>query len=159
MKRVIRAGKEIGREMTDYQKWVDYDMKRYGKISDTTMSKIKKAGLSVVKDQYGDYEVIGDDKIESGCHGKKKVESGCHGKKKVTASLDDEFEAIEAIKGCKIKIKEILRLLGEAYYRATPDDAEDFDDFELPDIEAMIETAKDLDEQFAVYLDNNKFIQ
>ena len=37
-------------------------MEKYHKISDNTMNKIKKAGLSVVKDQYGDYEVIADRK-------------------------------------------------------------------------------------------------
>lgn len=47
------------------QKWVDYDMKKYKKISDDTMKKIKSSGYSVVKDQYGDYEVIADRKDES----------------------------------------------------------------------------------------------
>ena len=47
------------------QKWVDYDMKKYKKISDDTMEKIKSSGYSVVKDQYGDYEVIADRKDES----------------------------------------------------------------------------------------------
>ena len=42
------------------QKWVDYDMKKYKRISDDTMEKIKSSGYSVVKDQYGDYEVIAD---------------------------------------------------------------------------------------------------
>ena len=47
-------------DISEYQKWVDYDMKKYNKISDLTMEKIKSAGFSVVKDQYGDYEVIAD---------------------------------------------------------------------------------------------------
>lgn len=55
----------VGQDVSEYQKWVDYDMKKYKKISKETMSKIKKAGLSVVKDQYGDYEVIADRKDES----------------------------------------------------------------------------------------------
>ena len=53
-------------DLTEYQKWVDYDMKKYHKISDDTMNKIKAAGLSVVKDQYGDYEVIADRKVHEG---------------------------------------------------------------------------------------------
>ena len=73
MKKVIRTNKSLGSDISDYQKWVDFDTKKYGKISDTTMKDIKKAGLSVAKDQYGDYEVIADDKVEGGCHGKKKV--------------------------------------------------------------------------------------
>ena len=54
-------------DLSEYQKWVDYDMKKYHRISDDTMRKIKKAGLSVVKDQYGDYEVIADRHIEEKC--------------------------------------------------------------------------------------------
>lgn len=49
---------QLSGDLNTYQKWVDFDMKKYGKISDTTMSDIKKAGLTVIKDQYGDYEVI-----------------------------------------------------------------------------------------------------
>lgn len=60
----------VGQDVSEYQKWVDYDMKKYKKISKETMSKIKKAGLSVVKDQYGDYEVIADRKDEA-CNGRK----------------------------------------------------------------------------------------
>lgn len=47
----------LGSDIKKYQKWVDYDMKRYGKISDKTQAELDKAGLQVVKDQYGDYEV------------------------------------------------------------------------------------------------------
>ena len=54
----LKEYKDMGQDLDEYQKWVDYDMKKYHKISDNTMSKIKKAGLSVVKDQYGQYEVI-----------------------------------------------------------------------------------------------------
>lgn len=49
---------DIGTDIDEYQQWVDYDMKRYGKISDQTNKEIKEAGLQVVKDKYGDYQVI-----------------------------------------------------------------------------------------------------
>lgn len=52
----------IGNELAKYQRWVDYDMKRYGEISDKTKEELKDAGLELVKDQYGDYEVIAKDK-------------------------------------------------------------------------------------------------
>ena len=55
--------KDMGQDLAEYQKWVDYDMKRYHKISDKTMDKIKEAGLTVVKDQYGDYEVIAHEPV------------------------------------------------------------------------------------------------
>lgn len=48
----------LGDDIAEYQRWVDYDMKRYGKISDITNEHIKKAGLEVIKDDHGDYEVI-----------------------------------------------------------------------------------------------------
>lgn len=43
--------------MEDAQKWVDYDMKKYGKISERTNRLVKKAGFQIVKDDHGDYEV------------------------------------------------------------------------------------------------------
>lgn len=48
----------LGSDLDEYQKWVDYDMKRFGKISEQTQREIDKAGLQIVKDKYGDYEVI-----------------------------------------------------------------------------------------------------
>lgn len=56
---------DLGSDVAEYQKWVDYDMKRYGKISDITNKKLDKAGLEVVKDKYGDYEVIAKNLNES----------------------------------------------------------------------------------------------
>lgn len=49
---------DLNKDLTKYQKWVDYDIKRYGKISDNTQNYLKRAGLEVVKDTHGDYEVI-----------------------------------------------------------------------------------------------------
>lgn len=57
---------ELSDDVAKYQKWVDYDMKRYGKISGRTQDLLDKAGLEVVKDQYGDYEVTAKYKAE-GC--------------------------------------------------------------------------------------------
>ena len=62
-KKEIKEYKDMGQDLSEYQKWVDYDMKRYHKISDKTMGEIKKAGLSVVKDQYGAYEVIAKEPV------------------------------------------------------------------------------------------------
>lgn len=53
---------DLNKDLAKYQKWVDYDMKRYGRISDNTKSYLKKAGLEIVKDQYGSYEVIANTK-------------------------------------------------------------------------------------------------
>lgn len=48
----------LGSDVDKFQEWVDYDMKRYGRISNQTNKEIKEAGLQVVKDKYGDYQVI-----------------------------------------------------------------------------------------------------
>ena len=48
----------LGDDLAKYQKWVDYDMKRYGRISDNTQNYLKRAGLEVVKDNHSDYEII-----------------------------------------------------------------------------------------------------
>ena len=41
----------------DAQKWVDYDMEHYHKISKRTNELVKKAGFQIIKDDHGDYEV------------------------------------------------------------------------------------------------------
>ena len=71
-KKFKSKNESIGSDVAEYQKWVDYDMKRYKKISEKTMSKIKKAGLSVVKDQYGDYEVIAKEPVRESIANKSK---------------------------------------------------------------------------------------
>lgn len=56
----------IGDKLKKYQMWVDYDMEHYGKVSETTQKIIDEAGLQLIKDQYGDYEVsVGSYKAES----------------------------------------------------------------------------------------------
>lgn len=48
----------LGSNLSEYQEWVDYDMKRFGKISEQTQREIDEAGLQIVKDKFGDYQVI-----------------------------------------------------------------------------------------------------
>jgi len=61
---------DIGEDVGEYQEWVDYDMKKYGHISKETFDKLKDADLTVVKDEYGDYEVIPHEKIHEACRRK-----------------------------------------------------------------------------------------
>ena len=56
-KKSLKEYKDLDQDLGEYQKYVDADMKEHGHISKKTMEEIKKAGLSVVKDQYGQYEV------------------------------------------------------------------------------------------------------
>lgn len=76
------------------QKWVDYDMKKYKKISDDTMKKIKSSGYSVVKDQYGEYEVITDRKDES-C-GKRKPRKMKESIEDITIDTGDQEITVSA---------------------------------------------------------------
>ena len=54
---LTEADKPAAVSIEDAQKWVDYDMKRYGKISERTNRLVKKAGFQILKDDHGDYEV------------------------------------------------------------------------------------------------------
>ena len=49
---------DLGSDLAKYQEWVDYDMKKYGKISDKTKQDLDKANLTIVKDKYGAYQVV-----------------------------------------------------------------------------------------------------
>lgn len=40
-----------------YQRWVDFDIAHYGKISKRTQDFVNKAGYQILKDDHGDYEV------------------------------------------------------------------------------------------------------
>lgn len=51
------SDKPAATSIKDAQKWVDYDMKKYGKISQRTNDLVKKAGFQIIKDDHGDYEV------------------------------------------------------------------------------------------------------
>lgn len=51
------SDKPAATSIEDAQKWVDYDMKKYGKISGRTNRLVKKAGFQILKDDHGDYEV------------------------------------------------------------------------------------------------------
>ena len=61
----LKEDTQAANVLDKYQKWVDYDMKKYGKISGVTKKKLAKAGFEVVKDDHGDYEVIAKDLKES----------------------------------------------------------------------------------------------
>ena len=47
----------LGQELDRYQRWVDFDMAHFGKISKRTQDFINKAGYQIIKDDHGDYEV------------------------------------------------------------------------------------------------------
>ena len=71
---------ELSKDFDEYQKWIDYDMKRYGRISDKTMREIKKAGFTVTRDEYGDYEVTAAEDVEC-AHSPRPIDFYKAGKK------------------------------------------------------------------------------
>lgn len=71
------SDKPAALSIEDAQKWVDYDMKRYHKISDRTNRLVKKAGFQIIKDDHGDYEVAA---------GKYESKNESLSKKKLTES-------------------------------------------------------------------------
>lgn len=81
---------DVGSDLSEYQKWVDYDMKKYGKVSDVTQGKISKAGLELVKDDHGDYEVIA--KESEGKDLREGIFGGKFGKHKVLIVKPSESE-------------------------------------------------------------------
>ena len=62
---LAEADKSAALSIEDAQKWVDFDMKRYGHISEETNMLIKRAGFQIVRDTYGEYEVIAGNYDES----------------------------------------------------------------------------------------------
>lgn len=56
-----KSYKSAALSIEDAQKWVDFDMERYARISKRTNDLVKKAGFQIVKDDHGDYEVIAGD--------------------------------------------------------------------------------------------------
>lgn len=148
VKKSIKESKEV--DLTEYQKWVDYDMRKYHKISENTMSRIKKAGLSVVKDQYGEYEVIADrpDSDSESFKESKLTEKNWSytiksGAKLRRAIEDEDYEAVkEALIDCYSELFNEGLIDEDDYDRWTSDiefldsdseDAEDEFDYELND--------------------------
>ncbi len=105
-------GEDLGADIEKYQKYVDYDMKHYGRISNKTQSFIDEAGLQVIKDQYGDYEVTAGHYSE-GCKSNHKMSKSFRNRKK-TESKHNYFSR-KSLKESRRTIKRpTSKKLGEA---------------------------------------------
>lgn len=62
---MIQNKESLGSDVARYQKWVDYDMKRYGKISDKTQNELDKAGLKLNTNDEGYYKVVTAESCEN----------------------------------------------------------------------------------------------
>lgn len=85
---ISESDKPAALSIKDAQKWVDYDMKRYGKISKRTNDLVKKAGFQIIKDDHGDYEVAAG-KYES------MQERLNQTRKNVRKKLNEDFNKVE----------------------------------------------------------------
>ena len=118
----------LGQDVEKYQRWVDYDMKKYKNISDQTNRKIKEAGLQLVKDQYGDYEVTaGNDSISESGNIKESVL-----KRRFLHKLSEALDELE-VKTGDMKLEVTSDENGKVTVNAEPKEAE------LEDSEEVIE--------------------
>lgn len=91
----------LGTDLTKYQMWVDYDQERYGDISEKTWDKLRQAGLTVVKDRYGYWEVIAkepihEDTIKRNGKWMNKGKEGTHGTFRTKKAADAQRKAMFA---------------------------------------------------------------
>lgn len=124
----------IGSDIAEYQKWVDYDMKKYGRISSLTNHKVRKAGLKIVKDKYGDYEVIANEPIRENIEESSRdfyaqfdIRPDRKIKEVYTEISPEEYQ-LDKIHPTKT-IADIWSEMqaGEDFYRIASDDGEGFD--------------------------------
>lgn len=129
----------------DAQKWVDYDMKKYGRISGRTNRLVKKAGFQIIKDDHGDYEVAAG-KFESVNEEVEKVDIETESDR-VTMEQDENGkvvvitepkETVEAEETAEI-IAPVEPETEEKFEVEGGDDFEDvdFDEFEETDFDTL----------------------
>ena len=128
-----------------YQEWVDYDMKKYGRISGITKKKLDKAGFEVVKDDHGDYEVIAKDKKELG-ESLDKVEIETENEKITVSSEPKETEVVET--EVEVPTEEVV---GEV----TEEEADEMVDGEEEDVDVDEVDTETLDQANESYLKEN----
>lgn len=126
---------DIGKDLARFQKWVDYDMKRYGKISERTNDLISKAGLEVVKDDHGDYEVIAKD---------FKEESLKEDFKDVEITTDDSHMKMTSDEDGKVTVTTEKLPAGEEVIAPLSDEVED--EIEMGSKEEIEEPSEDEEE-------------
>lgn len=82
-----RLTESVGSDIERFQEKVDFFMKSQGYIPDDFKKKLEAAGLSLTKDQYGQYEVIAYDPDRDAK--KESLRSACRRGTKLTEDRDD----------------------------------------------------------------------
>ena len=102
------ADKPAALSIEDAQKWVDYDMERYGRISAKTNHLVKKAGFQIIRDDHGDYEVAAG-KFEELQEDVKEVEIKTDDQKlKMTSDDDDKITITSEPLECECEDAEVI---------------------------------------------------
>lgn len=117
---------DLGSGIAKYQKWVDYDMKKYHKISDKTNEEVKKAGLQVVKDEYGDYQVTAGRYDES--LGEVSIKTN---DSKTEVKTEDDGKIIvevESKEDCCKEEKEVIKPLSKEDEEKIEDNSEEIEE-------------------------------
>lgn len=132
------SDKPAATSIEDAQKWVDYDMKKYGRISGRTNRLVKKAGFQILKDNHGDYEVAAG-KFESVNEEVEKVDIETESDR-VTMEQDENGKVVVTTEP-----KEATEIedAGEVIAPVEPETEEKFkveDDFEEVDFDEFEET-------------------
>ena len=101
------SDKPAATSIEDAQKWVDFDMKRYGRISNRTNELVKKAGFQIVKDDHGDYEVAAGH-FESLDEARDLTKTPGTIAKLLNDHMDEINQASTSVPAMKAKLKEIV---------------------------------------------------
>lgn len=101
------SDKPAATSIEDAQKWVDFDMKRYGRISNRTNELVKKAGFQIVKDDHGDYEVVAGH-FESLDEARDLTKTPGTIAKLLNDHMDEINQASTSVPAMKAKLKEIV---------------------------------------------------
>lgn len=93
-KKLREADKPAPKSIEDCQKWIDYDMKHYGKISERTNEIIKRAGFQIIKDDHGDYEVTAG-KYDESCK-KEELKEAMSEKESKVAEIISQLKGMDS---------------------------------------------------------------
>ena len=136
------SDKPAATSVEDAQKWVDYDMKKYGRISARTNRLVKKAGFQIVKDDHGDYEVIAG-KFESIKEDFEKVEIETD-REKMSMTAEENGKVVVTTEPKEEIIAPISTEIEDEFKVETPEDEEEidvsFDEFEESDFDELGES-------------------
>lgn len=140
---------QLGTGLSRYQKWVDYDMKRYGKISARTKEFLDRAGLEVVKDDHGAWVVMAKEK--DGKDLKEAVDSVKVTTEDQEVVVDTDGDETEVkvkprYKSDEIPTEVIEPVTDEVEAKLTVDDDENFEDETIDEFDE--ESFDELEEKY-----------